>query len=130
MLLAWEAGDPEVRQLWETMNGWVYAGFEETYKKLGVSFDKIYYESETYLLGKDVVLEGLEKGIFYRQEDGSVWVGPDRAIFLAVEDAFFKTFQNHVLAKQVGFRFVIDFVKTDTQLFVGFFKTSVHPTVH
>lgn len=73
MLLAWEAGDPEVRQLWETMNGWVYAGFDETYKKLGVSFDKIYYESETYLLGKDVVLEGLEKGTFYRQEDGSVW---------------------------------------------------------
>jgi arginyl-tRNA synthetase len=73
MLLAWEAGDPEVRQLWETMNGWVYAGFDETYKKLGVSFDKIYYESETYLLGKDVVLENLEKGIFYRQDDGSVW---------------------------------------------------------
>lgn len=73
MLLAWEAGDPEVRQLWETMNGWVYAGFDETYKKLGVDFDKIYYESQTYLLGKDVVLEGLEKGVFYRQEDGSVW---------------------------------------------------------
>lgn len=73
MLLAWEAGDPEVRQLWETMNGWVYAGFDETYKKLGVGFDKIYYESETYLLGKDVVLDNLEKGIFYRQEDGSVW---------------------------------------------------------
>ncbi len=73
MLLAWEAGDSEVRQLWETMNGWVYAGFDETYKKLGVSFDKIYYESETYLLGKDVVLDNLEKGIFYRQEDGSVW---------------------------------------------------------
>ncbi|HET9570339.1 MAG TPA: arginine--tRNA ligase [Bacteroidales bacterium] len=73
MLLAWEAGDPEVRQLWETMNGWVYAGFDETYNKLGVSFDKIYYESQTYLLGKDVVLDNLEKGIFYRQEDGSVW---------------------------------------------------------
>lgn len=73
MLLAWEAGDPEVRQLWETMNGWVYAGFDETYKKLGVDFDKIYYESQTYLLGKDVVLEGLKKGTFYRQEDGSVW---------------------------------------------------------
>jgi len=73
MLLAWEAGDPEVRQLWKTMNNWVYAGFDETYKKLGVSFDKIYYESETYLLGKDVVLENLEKGIFYRQDDGSVW---------------------------------------------------------
>ncbi|MDD4922611.1 MAG: arginine--tRNA ligase, partial [Bacteroidales bacterium] len=73
MLLAWEAGDSEVRQLWETMNTWVYAGFNETYKKLGVGFDKIYYESQTYLLGKDKVLEGLEKGLFYRQEDGSVW---------------------------------------------------------
>jgi arginyl-tRNA synthetase len=73
MLRGWEAGNPEVRQLWETMNRWVYAGFDETYKKLGVSFDKIYYESQTYLLGKDKVLEGLEKGLFYRQEDGSVW---------------------------------------------------------
>ncbi|HEY5498742.1 MAG TPA: arginine--tRNA ligase, partial [Bacteroidales bacterium] len=73
MLLGWEAGDKEIRNLWETMNTWVYAGFDETYKKLGVGFDKIYYESQTYLLGKDKVLEGLEKGIFYRQEDGSVW---------------------------------------------------------
>lgn len=73
MLLKWEAGDPEVRALWSEMNGWVYEGFDETYKKLGVSFDKIYYESETYLEGKDKVLEGLEKGVFYKKEDGSVW---------------------------------------------------------
>lgn len=73
MLVKWEAGDAEVRQLWETMNGWVYEGFDETYHKLGVGFDKIYYESDTYLVGKDTVLEGLEKGIFYRRPDGSVW---------------------------------------------------------
>ncbi len=73
MLRKWEAGDPEVRSLWKMMNDWVYAGFDETYKMMGVSFDKIYYESETYLVGKSKVLEGLEKGIFYRREDGSVW---------------------------------------------------------
>ena len=73
MLIKWEAGDPEVRKLWEMMNEWVYAGFNETYKKLGVSFDKIYYESNTYLEGKDKVMEGLEKGFFYQKEDGSVW---------------------------------------------------------
>jgi len=73
MLLRWEAADPEVKQLWSTMNDWVYTGFDETYRKLGVSFDKIYYESQTYLPGKDKVLEGLEKGLFYRKEDGSVW---------------------------------------------------------
>ncbi len=73
MLIKWEAGDPEVRALWEMMNEWVYAGFNETYKKLGVSFDKIYYESNTYLEGKDKVMEGLEKGFFYQKEDGSVW---------------------------------------------------------
>lgn len=73
MLVKWEAGDPEVRALWSMMNGWVYEGFDETYKKLGVSFDKIYYESETYLEGKDKVLEGLDKGVFYKKEDGSVW---------------------------------------------------------
>jgi arginyl-tRNA synthetase len=73
MLQKWEAGDRNVRQLWETMNSWVFAGFDETYKKLGVDFDKIYYESQTYLLGKDKVLEGLDKGLFYRQDDGSVW---------------------------------------------------------
>ncbi|MCD8079482.1 MAG: arginine--tRNA ligase [Bacteroides sp.] len=73
MLRKWEAGDPEVRALWSMMNGWVYKGFDETYQQMGVSFDKIYYESETYLEGKDKVLEGLDKGIFYRKEDGSVW---------------------------------------------------------
>ena len=73
MLRRWEAGDPEVRALWEKMNTWVYAGFDETYKRMGVSFDKIYYESDTYLVGRDTVLEGLEKGVFYRKEDNSVW---------------------------------------------------------
>ena len=73
MLRKWEAGDPEIRSLWKMMNDWGYAGFDETYKMMGVNFDKIYYESETYLEGKSKVLEGLEKGIFYRREDGSVW---------------------------------------------------------
>ena len=73
MLVKWEANDPEVRGLWEMMNNWVYAGFDETYKKMGVSFDKIYYESNTYLEGKEKVMEGLEKGFFFKKEDGSVW---------------------------------------------------------
>ena len=73
MLVKWEAGDPEVRSLWEMMNSWVYAGFDETYQKMGVSFDKIYYESNTYLEGKEKVMEGLEKGFFFKKEDGSVW---------------------------------------------------------
>ena len=73
MLVKWEAGDKEVRALWEKMNNWVYEGFDETYKRLGVDFDKIYYESDTYLVGKETVLGGLEKGIFYRREDESVW---------------------------------------------------------
>lgn len=73
MLVKWEAGDPEVRALWEKMNNWVYAGFDETYRKMGVSFDKIYYESDTYLEGKEKVMEGLEKGFFFKKEDGSVW---------------------------------------------------------
>lgn len=74
MLRKWEAKDPEVYNLWETMNGWVYEGFDKTYKELGISFDKIYYESQTYLLGKSLVEEGLEKGIFFRKEDNSVWI--------------------------------------------------------
>ncbi|QED38900.1 arginine--tRNA ligase [Antarcticibacterium arcticum] len=74
MLLKWEAGDPEVMALWEKMNQWVYDGFEKTYKSLGVDFDKNYYESQTYLLGKDVVARGLQKGVFYKKEDGSVWI--------------------------------------------------------
>ncbi len=73
MLVKWEAGDKDVRALWEQMNNWVYEGFDETYKRLGVDFDKIYYESDTYLVGKETVLSGLEKGLFYRREDGSVW---------------------------------------------------------
>ena len=73
MLVKWEQGDEEVRALWRRMNEWVYAGFDETYKALGVGFDKIYYESDTYLEGKEKVEEGLEKGIFYRKPDGSVW---------------------------------------------------------
>ncbi|MCC8154084.1 MAG: arginine--tRNA ligase [Tannerellaceae bacterium] len=73
MLRKWEAGNEEVVSLWKTMNSWVYKGFDETYKKLGVDFDKIYYESETYLEGKGKVLEGVDKGVFYRREDGSVW---------------------------------------------------------
>jgi len=73
MLVKWEQNDPEVRALWKKMNDWVYAGFNETYKALGVGFDKIYYESQTYLEGKEKVMEGLDKGFFYRREDGSVW---------------------------------------------------------
>ena len=73
MLRRWEAKDPEVRKLWSMMNEWVYAGFDETYRRMGVDFDKIYYESDTYLEGKEKVMEGLEKGIMYRKEDGSVW---------------------------------------------------------
>ncbi|MFT4790802.1 MAG: arginyl-tRNA synthetase [Arcticibacterium sp.] len=74
MLRLWESGDPETVSLWKTMNAWVYKGFEETYKRLGVSFDSYYYESDTYLLGKDVVAEGIENGVFFKREDGSVWI--------------------------------------------------------
>ncbi len=74
MLLEWEAGDEAVINLWKTMNGWVYEGFDVTYKTLGVNFDKYYYESNTYLLGKDIVEEGLTKGVFFKKEDGSVWI--------------------------------------------------------
>ena len=73
MLKKWEDNDPEVRALWEKMNSWVYAGFDETYRRMGVDFDKIYYESDTYLVGRDTVLEGLDKGLFYRKDDQSVW---------------------------------------------------------
>lgn len=74
MLVKWEAKDAEVRALWEKMNSWVYEGFDKTYKRLGIDFDKIYYESQTYLLGKNLVQEGLDKGVFYKREDGSVWI--------------------------------------------------------
>jgi arginyl-tRNA synthetase len=74
MLLDWEAGKPEVIELWKTMNSWVYAGFDETYKNIGSDFDKVYYESNTYLLGKDLVEKGLAKNVFYKKDDGSVWI--------------------------------------------------------
>jgi arginyl-tRNA synthetase len=74
MLIKWEAGDPEVMELWKKMNGWVYKGFDETYRKIGSSFEKTYYESETYLLGKDAVKSGLDKGVFFQKDDGSVWI--------------------------------------------------------
>lgn len=74
MLRLWEAGDPETLDLWKTMNGWVYEGFTATYKRLGIDFDTMYYESNTYLLGKDIVLKGLEKGVLFQKEDGSVWI--------------------------------------------------------
>lgn len=74
MLRKWEANDEEVVSLWKQMNTWVYAGFEKTYERMGVSFDKYYYESDTYLLGKDIVIEGLEKGVFFKKDNGSVWV--------------------------------------------------------
>jgi arginyl-tRNA synthetase len=73
MLRQWEEQNPEIRQMWEEMNGWVYKGFDRTYKRLGISFDKIYYESETYLLGRELVFEGLKKKVFYKKEDGSIW---------------------------------------------------------
>lgn len=87
MLIKWEKNDPEVRNLWKQMNSWVYAGFEETYDRLGVDFDQVQYESDTYLLGKDIIQEGLNKGVFYRNEDGSVWadledVGLDKKLVL------------------------------------------------
>jgi len=74
MLQKWEAKDPEVYQLWEKMNGWVYKGFDATYEAMGVSFDKLYYESDTYITGKELVEEGLKKGVFFKKEDGSVWI--------------------------------------------------------
>ena len=91
MLVKWEQGDAEVRALWKRMNDWVYAGFNETYKALGVGFDKIYYESDTYLEGKKKVEEGLAKGFFYRREDGSVWAdltkeGLDGVVYACFRD--------------------------------------------
>jgi arginyl-tRNA synthetase len=74
MLLKWEQGDNEVVELWKKMNGWVYEGFKHTYNRMGVDFDVVYYESNTYLLGKDIVEEGLQKGVFYKKPDNSVWI--------------------------------------------------------
>lgn len=90
MLLRWEDHDPETLALWRKMNGWVYQGFDKTYSDLGVHFDKLYYESDTYLLGKDIVEDGLQKGVFFKKEDGSVWVdltdaGQDQKIILRAD---------------------------------------------
>jgi arginyl-tRNA synthetase len=74
LLQKWEAGESETYSLWQKMNGWVYEGFDETYEKIGISFDKVYHESETYLLGKDIIQDGLSKGVFYQEKDGSVWI--------------------------------------------------------
>lgn len=105
MLRRWEAGDEEVRSLWRMMNGWVYAGFDETYKRLGVGFDKIYYESQTYLIGKKEVEAGLAKGVFYRRSDGSVWAdltadGLDEKLLLRADGTSVYMTQDIGTAKQ------------------------------
>ena len=104
MLRRWEAKDPEVYALWETMNGWVYEGFDVTYKALGVDFDKVYYESQTYLLGKSLVEEGLRKGVFYRRDDNSVWIdltgdGLDEKLLLRGEQNYHHQVLKLVLKK-------------------------------
>jgi arginyl-tRNA synthetase len=101
----WEAGKPEVMDLWKRMNGWVYAGFDETYKKIGSDFDKIYYESETYLLGKKTVQEGLAKGVFNKRDDGSVWIdltadGQDEKLVLRKDGTSVYITQDIGLAQQ------------------------------
>ncbi len=105
MLQDWEAGKPEVMDLWKRMNGWVYAGFDETYKKIGSDFDKIYYESETYLLGKKTVQEGLAKGVFTKRDDGSVWIdltadGQDEKLVLRKDGTSVYITQDIGLAQQ------------------------------
>ncbi|MDR1729356.1 MAG: arginine--tRNA ligase [Prevotellaceae bacterium] len=113
MLLKWETGDLQTVALWEMMNSWVYAGFDETYKRLGVSFDKIYYESTTYLDGKEKVLEGLENGAFYRREDGSVWAdltsnGLDEKLLLRADGTSVYMTQDIGTAKQRFDEYPID----------------------
>jgi arginyl-tRNA synthetase len=113
MLQDWEAGKPEVIDLWKTMNGWVYEGFDVTYKNIGSDFDKTYYESNTYLLGKDIVQEGLNKNIFYTKEDGSVWIdltsdGLDEKLVLRKDGTSVYITQDIGLAKQKYDQFKID----------------------
>lgn len=113
MLLKWEQGDKEVMNLWSTMNGWVYQGFDETYKRIGTDFDKIYYESNTYLLGKDIVEEGLNKGVLFRKADGSVWIdltadGLDEKLVLRKDGTSVYITQDLGLAKQKVEQFGID----------------------
>ena len=113
MLRAWEEGDPEVRRLWEMMNSWVYAGFDDTYSRMGVGFDKIYYESQTYLDGKAKVMEGLEKGVLYRRDDGSVWAdltadGLDHKLLLRADGTSVYMTQDIGTAKQRFDDYAID----------------------
>jgi arginyl-tRNA synthetase len=113
MLQDWEAGVPEVMQLWQKMNGWVYEGFDFTYKSIGSDFDKTYYESNTYLLGKDIVQEGLDKNVFYKKEDGSVWIdltadGLDEKLVLRKDGTSVYITQDIGLAKQKYDEYKID----------------------
>jgi arginyl-tRNA synthetase len=113
MLVDWEAGKPEVMELWKRMNGWVYAGFDATYKRIGTDFDKTYYESNTYLLGRDLVNEGLEKGVFFRKEDGSVWIdlsadGLDEKLVLRKDGTSVYITQDMGLAQQKYEQFPYD----------------------
>jgi len=109
----WEAGVPEVMQLWQKMNGWVYEGFDVTYKSIGSDFDKTYYESNTYLLGKDIVQEGLDKNVFYKKDDGSVWIdltadGLDEKLVLRKDGTSVYITQDIGLAKQKYDEYKID----------------------
>lgn len=124
MLLDWENGNQEVRELWKTMNSWVYKGFDETYKRIGSDFDKTFYESDTYLLGKDFVNEGLEKNILFRKEDGSVWIdlsdkNLDEKLLLRSDGTSVYITQDIGLAKQKFEEFHLDksiYVIGDEQL--------------
>ncbi|RYY40532.1 MAG: arginine--tRNA ligase [Chitinophagaceae bacterium] len=113
MLVDWEAGKPEVMELWKRMNSWVYAGFDATYQRIGSDFDKTYYESNTYLLGRDIVQEGLDKGVFYRKEDGSVWIdltadGLDEKLVLRKDGTSVYITQDMGLAEQKYGEFAYD----------------------
>ncbi|GAB4092066.1 arginine--tRNA ligase [Flaviaesturariibacter terrae] len=113
MLVDWEAGKPEVMQLWKQMNGWVYEGFDATYKRIGTDFDKTYYESQTYLLGRDIVQEGLDKGVFFRKDDGSVWIdlsadGLDEKLVLRKDGTSVYITQDMGLAEQKHDEFPYD----------------------
>jgi arginyl-tRNA synthetase len=125
MLLDWEAGKPEVLELWNKMNGWVYKGFEETYKRIGADFDKTYYESQTYILGKEIVQEGLNKKAFYKKEDGSVWIdltdaGLDEKLLLRGDGTSVYITQDIGLVKQKFEQFQLDesiYVIGDEQIY-------------
>lgn len=125
MLLRWEQGDSEVLALWNKMNAWVYAGFDETYKRIGSDFDKIYYESQTYLLGKDIVEEGLQKGVLYKKKDGSAWIdltaeGLDEKLVLRKDGTSVYITQDLGLAKEKYQEYIIDesiYVVGDEQIY-------------